>query len=353
MKNILTTALLLLAANGGVNAQQPDDSLQQRIIESYAMQPQEKLYIQTDRPYYVAGDSLWFRIHLVDAATNIPSTSPLYPAGRSKYVYLELRGNAADTLVERAMIRRDTLGVFSNALRLPKDLKPGNYTLIAYTRHMIQFGKEHFAHKQVSIAGSGDAASIPSRPLQSIAITAMPEGGNLIAGFRQCLAFKAIGDDGLGVDVDVRLVREDDGEIVGKAKSTHLGMGCIYFVPKAGEKLWLEGYAAGGFSCRADVPDALEKGVSMHVDQRHNKLYVTPIISGVDPSRLSIAVYGSGNVIMQQRLSGKPLSISTAKMSPGVVNIAIVDTDKRQVLSERLAFIYPHDNTKVEMSIKR
>lgn len=82
-------------------------------------------------------------------------------------------------------------------------------------------------------------------------------------------------------------------------------------------------------------------------------LYVTPVISGIDPSRLSIAIYGSGNVITQQRLSGKPMSISTAKMSPGVVNIAIADTDKRQVLSERLAFIYPHDKTKVEMSIKR
>lgn len=350
MRNYIILIIWLLACAVGVQAQ-TDERLEEGIVEFYATVPQEKLYIQTDKPYYIAGDSLWFRVHLVDAATNIPSTSPSYPDGRSKYVYVELHDNATDALIERAMIKRDSLGVFSNALQLADSLPAGNYTLIAYTRHMIQFGSEHFARKQFAIAGRGSAPETPQRPLGGIAISALPEGGNLIAGFRQQLAFKAVGDDGLGVDVSVRLVRDSDGEVLDTASSTHLGMGSIWLVPKAGEKLRLEAYARGGFSCSTPVPEALENGVTMHVDQRNDNLYVTPIVSGIDPSTLTLVVYGSGNVISRRQLTGKPLSIGTARMSPGVVNVAIVDTAVRRVWSERLVFIYPHDDSSVSLSL--
>lgn len=350
MKNNIILIVCLLACAVGAGAQ-TDERLEEGIVEYYATVPQEKLYIQTDKPYYVAGDSLWFRVHLVDAATNIPSTGMSYPEGRSRYVYVELHDNASGALIERAMIKRDSLGVFSNALQLSDSLRPGNYTLIAYTRHMIQFGSGHFARRQFAIAGGGSAPETPQRQLGGIAISALPEGGNLIAGYRQQLAFKAVGDDGLGVDVSVRLVRDSDGEVIDTASSTHLGMGSIWIVPKAGEKLRLEGYARGGFSCSAPVPEALEKGVTMHVDQRKDNLYITPIISGVDPSALTLVVYGSGNVITRRQLTGKPLSIMTDGMSPGVVNVAIVDTAARRVWSERLVFVYPHDDGGVALSL--
>lgn len=44
-------------------------SLEKRITEFFARNPQEKIYLQTDRHYYLAGDSVWFRAHLADAAT--------------------------------------------------------------------------------------------------------------------------------------------------------------------------------------------------------------------------------------------------------------------------------------------
>ena len=57
--------------------------------------------------------------------------------------------------------------------------------------------------------------------LTDISLALMPEGGTLIDGCRQRLAFKAIGNDGYGIDVSVRLVNAT-GDIIAEGESEHL-----------------------------------------------------------------------------------------------------------------------------------
>lgn len=112
---------------------------------------QERVYVQTDRDVYLPNDTIWFRAHLVDAATNVPSTSKYYPKNRSRYIYVELHDVKADTLVERMMIRRDSEGVFANAIPLKTTLREGLYMLVAYTRYMLNFPDTMFAYKEIEI----------------------------------------------------------------------------------------------------------------------------------------------------------------------------------------------------------
>jgi len=58
---------------------------------SYA---QERICIQTDKPYYVPGDTVWLRAHLMEADTNIPFS-------RSRFVYVELYDQQSDTLMQQ------------------------------------------------------------------------------------------------------------------------------------------------------------------------------------------------------------------------------------------------------------
>lgn len=112
---------------------------------------QERVYVQTDRDVYLPNDTIWFRAHLVDAATNVPSTSKYYPKNRSRYIYVELHDVKADTLVERMMIQRDSDGVFANAIPLKTTLHEGLYMLLAYTRYMLNFPDTMFAYKEIEI----------------------------------------------------------------------------------------------------------------------------------------------------------------------------------------------------------
>ena len=127
--------------------------IQQRILDYYRQMPQEIIYVHTDRPYYVPGDTVWFRAHLVDAVTHTPIS-------RSRYVYAELLDNAVDTLVQRIIVKCDSDGVFSNAILLPKTIKGGSYTLAAYTQWMRNFPVERFYYKQLTVVGNNTSVVV-------------------------------------------------------------------------------------------------------------------------------------------------------------------------------------------------
>ena len=131
--------------------------IQQRILDYYRKVPQEQIYVHTDRPYYVPGDTVWFRAHLVDAVTHTPIS-------RSRYVYVELLDQQADTLMQRVVVKCDNDGVFANALLLPKTIRGGSYTLAAYTQWMRNFPAERFFYKQLVVVGNSSLTDSQSEP---------------------------------------------------------------------------------------------------------------------------------------------------------------------------------------------
>ena len=126
--------------------------IQQRILDYYKRVPQEQIYVHTDRPYYVPGDTVWFRAHLVDAVTHTPIS-------RSRFVYVELHDQQADTLLQRIIVKCDSDGVFANAITLPRGMKGGCYTLAAYTQWMRNFPAERFFYKQLLVIDSSQGGN--------------------------------------------------------------------------------------------------------------------------------------------------------------------------------------------------
>lgn len=131
--------------------------IQQHILDYYQKVPQEQIYVHTDKPYYVPGDTVWFRVHLVDAVTHTPIS-------RSRFVYVGLHDQQADTLVQRIIVKCDSDGVFANAITLPREMKGGSYTLAAYTQWMRNFPAERFFYKQLLVVGSTHLAHQESVP---------------------------------------------------------------------------------------------------------------------------------------------------------------------------------------------
>ena len=129
--------------------------IEQRILNYYRRVPQEQIYVHTDKPYYVAGDTVWFRAHLVDAVTHTPIS-------RSRFVYVELHDQQADTLLQRIIVKCDSDGVFANAITLPRGMKGGCYTLAAYTQWMRNFPAERFFYKQLVVVGTTSPSGFQS-----------------------------------------------------------------------------------------------------------------------------------------------------------------------------------------------
>jgi len=144
MKSRSIILFTLIAIGSIMNAQEPGENpIKKLFLDQISLFPQEKIYVHTDRSEYVSGETIWFRVHLVDAVF-------LKQANASRYVYVELI-NPTNHLVERVKLRPDSTGCFYGHLQLDEDLSEGNYILRAYTRFMQNVGEEYFFTSQVYI----------------------------------------------------------------------------------------------------------------------------------------------------------------------------------------------------------
>lgn len=144
MKNIsiILTILIIFATNS--KAQQANtSSIENLFLEQISNYPQEKIHVQTDRNMYMAGEVIWFRVHLVDALL-------LKQANASRYVYVELI-NPLENIVQRVKLIPDSTGCFYGHIQLNEALEEGNYSLRAYTRYMQNQGEDYFFCKSLHV----------------------------------------------------------------------------------------------------------------------------------------------------------------------------------------------------------
>ena len=71
--------------------------------------PQEKIHVMTDKPYYITGDTIWFRAFVVNAVNH-------QPVDASKFVYVELISPMNEVSMRIKIKERD--GVFKGFLPL-------------------------------------------------------------------------------------------------------------------------------------------------------------------------------------------------------------------------------------------
>lgn len=115
--------------------------------------PQEKLYLHLDKPFYGAGEKIWFKGYLVNATTHKDST-------QSNFIITELI-NRSDSIIERRKIRRDSLG-FHNAFTLPPTLPAGDYSLRGYSNWMLNGEPEFLYSRNLKIGNSIDNTILSS-----------------------------------------------------------------------------------------------------------------------------------------------------------------------------------------------
>src|ERR1035437_7060241 len=145
----ITLFLAVTVASNSANKIVPDFS--QKITSRFANQwvnfPQEKVYVQTDKPYYSAGEEIWFKAYLVNETT-------LEPNSLSKFVYVELI-DKMDSVLYRVKIKEDSSG-FAGHLKLKTEIPNGTYSLRAYTYWMQNVGTDFFFSKNILIGNKID-----------------------------------------------------------------------------------------------------------------------------------------------------------------------------------------------------
>ena len=103
----------------------------------------ERIYIQTDKQIYLAGEQLWLKLYLTDAQGA--------PQSFSKVGYVELIDENAPQIRQKIEIKN---GIGNGMLMLPAQLSTGYYRLIAYTRYMQNEGETVYFQKYIGVVNT-------------------------------------------------------------------------------------------------------------------------------------------------------------------------------------------------------
>ncbi len=251
MKFFYLLTLLLSNFVFNLQAQKPDSLLQ----DYYQKSPQEKIYFHFDKEMYVAGETIWFKVYLL---------SNLIPSDISSSLFVELFDASGRIIGKR------TLPVFSGTtagnLELSDSLPGGYYTMRAYTSWMLNFDKDFIFHKKIFVFNNNFIPALSTASKDAYTITFFPEGGNLVSGAVNTVAFKVTDANGYPVAVN-GVVKDSKGNTVTAIKTIHDGMGKFNLFPIVGQEYFAEFNFGNGKPATIKLPASTD-GIALYVDDK-------------------------------------------------------------------------------------
>jgi len=148
-KRIIAGLLLIGSITAMLGFTRIDDDPVGKIIAQlgkwFAANPQEKVYLQLDKPYYAIGDNIWFKAYITTGSEHKLSAI-------SNVLNVELIDDkdSVKQSIKLPVINGLTWGDFA----LPDSLKEGNYRIRAYTNWMRNAGEDYFFDKSFTVVNS-------------------------------------------------------------------------------------------------------------------------------------------------------------------------------------------------------
>jgi 5-hydroxyisourate hydrolase-like protein (transthyretin family) len=309
---------------------------------------QEKLYVQTDKEFYLSGEICWFKLYVVNAATN-------RPLDLSKVAYLEwLDKDNKPILQAKAGLSK---GFGDGSAYLPLTLRSGTYKLRAYTNWMKNDGADWFFEKTITIVNARRSAELSTVPDSLYyPVSFFPEGGNFIENLACKMGFRITDQYGRGVSCS-GVVTEDDQDTVARFQPYRFGIGNFMLTARTGHRYRAIFRLADGTAIPTLLPTAAKEGVAMSVtadgpDRWRVNVQASPgaASSGAATAGavLSGEIYLLAHSRQQVRLAaagtltdGKAsFVVDKQTLAPGVSTLTLFNAAK-QPLCERLVFRQP------------
>ncbi len=186
--------------------------------------------------------------------------------------------------------------------------------------------------------------------LQNIDLQFFPEGGDLITGFSNKIAFKALDEFGEPADVSGIILNENGAEVT-TFQSFHDGMGTLSLSPRLNQKLTAKITQPQGIETIFQLPEVSNNylGASLQNEDDENlSLSIFSSKSGkvVVTLRMHEQVYFSTNFKLER---GKnTLDIPIKNLPVGIAQITIFN-QKDEPQWERLAFVNQQRELKIEV----
>lgn len=339
------------------------DSLAQfvrNIVTYNSMFGQEKVYLHFDNTGYFMGETIWFKAYVVNPMTNRPNIL-------SRVLYVELLTPEGRVLQTHKLKIEN--GQTNGQLSLKDILHPGFYEVRAYTALMLNWPDAPVFSRVFPIFNAPESEGrdmykdpymtpiprserqpdmrVQAPKAEKVNVQFFPEGGNLILGVANQVAYKATDKQGNPIAFSGTIYNSQNEQIT-TTQTTHQGMGRFTFTPAEGESYRLEMSDEKGKSHLFDLPVAETKGFAMTVDNIHDDhLDIHLSHNGrMDTTRaLGLTIMCRGRVLRFEEIKWNGLATTTLTvpketLPEGINQVTLFDTEGR-IYADRLFFIPP------------
>lgn len=328
MQRLFSMLFILILGKVSAQTQRSEEILNNWSVKS----PIEKIYLHFDRDNYLAGETAWFKAYLY---------SDYQPDTISTSLYVELLNHSSSIIVRKVL--PVFLGSTNGQIELPDTLITGDYIIRAYTVTMMNQDSAFLYRKGVFIYGKKEKRTEPiTETEKKIRLEFFPEGGNLITGFANSIAFKTTDESGLPLDI-TGTIKNEKGEIITSLNSYHDGMGIFEITPQSGLKYFAE-ISNDKSNQKYYLPEQVNKGIAVTIIPHPQGNYFEVRQRKDDPSFMASYMIGQmqHHVVFKkefppglEQLEGV---VNTKSLNSGILHITFFNKDGMP-LAERLCFV--------------
>ena len=307
--------------------------------------PREKLFLHISKPYFLTGETVWFRIYHYSERDHLPFAM-------SKVVYLELINSDNESVLQHK-IKIDKSGG-EGWIYLPASLSSGRYRIRAFTNWMKNFDENGFFSCEILVVNPFKRLDLRINPAnKNHDLQFFPEGGYMVDGLESMVGFKVTGQSGKGLKISGLLISES-GDTVLRFESNRFGIGSFMFTPDESKQYYAQLKDATGRIMRFSFPGIKKQGYVMHaeIDQDRYRIRISSKWpSNAATNKMHLAAISRDRFLFTEQINLNAttsfVEIPLSKLNEGINQFTLFDEDGLPVC-ERLVFKHPEGKLRIE-----
>ncbi|MEI8097234.1 MAG: hypothetical protein WCG74_00275 [Sediminibacterium sp.] len=296
--------------------------------------PREKIHIHFDRTLYNKDETIWYKLYLLAGNNELSK--------QSKNVYVAWYDTSGNLLKQTAspLFQSSAKGAFE----IPANYKGDYIHVKAFTRWMLNEDSAYLYEKDIPI-NVGIVETKTKKVFAKTKLEVFPEGGFLVQGLTNRVAFKATNPSGLPVMIK-GFVLNDKNKVIDTLKVLHDGMGIFTLKSNPGENYQLSFTDENAQKTTLPLVISKPKGVGLSVSMDYEKAYVSVERSKELPANfkhLHLLVHQNQQVLYTVSFKGEDKLLQKAalpidELATGIVQFSLF-TEDWIPLAERIVFV--------------
>lgn len=318
------------------------DAVENRLSTFRKSKPIETIFLHIDRTRYISGEQILFKAYVIEEATSFPSF-----LSKSYFVFLV---DTTGTVVEKGRYVLSS-GKGEGSLNIPNNLSSGRYRIVAYPSFLQNFDPAFCFSQSIIIEDhisfidefrNKDVVTLDTTTdLSDIDIQFMPEGGCLVPGVINNIAYTAFSIKGVPIKSTMIIYDENQNEI-DTILTNDLGMGSFLFTPEVGIRYYARVTSPLKYKTKNYyLPDQDKNSVAIQVLKCSENMLSFKLTS---PSRsveqLTFLLVQNNEIVYSDEIEFKETFLKDVELETTSTGIATLTIYRRNIpIAERLVFL--------------